>query len=119
MYQTRQELNIQRVLGRAFALNYQFLIYNFMITSNFFVANGTVENGKVVRSKAAAEYGSWFSDNATPAELASWADARIKTYESWIEKCKALKKAMQKELLQGFDIAELQALLEAKQEQQG
>ena len=87
-----------------------------MINLNFFAANGTVENGKVVRSKAATEYGSWFSDNATPADLASWADARIKTYEGWIENCKALKKAMQKELIKGFDPAELQALIEGMQD---
>ena len=86
-----------------------------MITINFLAENGIVSEGKVVRSKAATEYGSWFSDNVTPAELASWAEARIQTYQGWIENCKALKKAAQKELIKDFDPAELQALLAEKQ----
>lgn len=89
-----------------------------MTNIDYFAANGIIDvNGKVVRSKAATEYGSWFSDNATPAELASWADARIQTYQGWIEHCQALKKAMQKELLKGFDTADLRALLDERQGQ--
>ena len=85
-----------------------------MITINFLAENGIVSEGKVVRSKAATEYGSWFSDNVTPAELASWAEARIQTYQGWIENCKTLKKEAQKELLKDFEPAELEALLAAK-----
>ena len=83
-----------------------------MINLSIFAENGTVIDGKVVRSEAAAKYGSWFSDNATPADLASWADARIQIYKEWIANCEALKRAAQMELIKGFDPAELQALLD-------
>ena len=89
-----------------------------MLNINYFASNGIVENGKVVRQKAAAEFGSWFSDNATPAELASWAEARINTYQGWIDNCKDLKREMQKELIKGLDTSELRNLLAEKEKEE-
>jgi len=89
-----------------------------MFNFSCFASNGVVENGKVVRSKAAAEYGSWFSDNATPAELASWAEARINTYQGWIDNCKFLKREMQKELIKGLDPSDLKALLADREKEE-
>ncbi len=89
-----------------------------MNTISYLASKGIIESGKVVRAKAAALYGCWFSENATPAELVSWAEARITTCQEWIDECKDLKREMQKELIKGFDPSELKALLAEKEKEE-
>ncbi len=79
---------------------------------NVNAADGEVKNVvNMGRDEASKYYGSWCSPNANPATIVSWCDQRIQMYNEWIKNCQALKREMQKELIKGFDPAEIQALL--------
>lgn len=58
------------------------------------------------------KYGSWYKSNASEAELVSWCNSRIKTYNEWIRNCEELKSKKQQELLSGISEEDLRKALE-------
>lgn len=67
-------------------------------------ANGAASVPSITRKQAAENYGSWFSEESTPAELVCWCDARIAVYLKWVKNCKKLKAEMQKAVLNGVAV---------------
>lgn len=65
------------------------------------------------RASMAQQYGMWYKEGATASDLVSWCDGRIALYTQWIQNCKALKAASQKELLAGMSREALEAALAA------
>ncbi len=56
-------------------------------------------------------YGSWFGNNASPADMVCWCDKQIEKYEEWIKNCKELKLENQKKLLKDIPTDILKAIL--------
>lgn len=63
------------------------------------------------REESAKKYGSWFGNNATPADMVCWCDRQIEKYEEWIKNCKELKLENQKKLLKDIPAYILEAAL--------
>lgn len=67
------------------------------------------------RKKMVENFGIWFSEKASKAEIVSWCDERIKKLDEWKTNCLELRKQCQKELLNGLSIEELKAAIENRQ----
>ena len=63
------------------------------------------------REESAKKYGSWFGNNATPADMVCWCDRQIEKYEEWIKNYKELKLENQKKLLKDIPAHILEAAL--------
>ena len=61
---------------------------------------------KASRRIAASTYGIWHGDEATPSELVSWCDERLKTLHRWTENVEALKASAQSKLTEGMTLKE-------------
>lgn len=93
-----------------------------MINESIFPVEGvvTVKDGKMTvdRRKAVEVYGTWFSEKTNAMSLATWCDARIAEYNKWVENCRELKKACQSEIIKGYNLEELKALVKEKESEQ-
>lgn len=93
-----------------------------MINVNVFNVEGVVteKDGKMTvdRRKASEVYGCWFSEKTDAMALATWCDIRIAEYNKWIDNCRELKKACQSEIIKGYNLEELKALVKEKESEQ-
>lgn len=93
-----------------------------MLSKNIFKNENvvTIQDGKMTvnRRKASEVYGCWFSEKTDAMSLATWCDIRITEYTKWLENCKELKKACQSEIIKGYNLEELKALVKEKESEQ-
>ena len=76
--------------------------------------NEVVVNASLVASKSDASkyFGTWFKNEATPADVVSWATNLIAQREREISNLKALKSASQEAMVEGMDAATLRSILQ-------